>query len=183
MAPRAEGSREAAQLVVFVNGESLLLGGSRRAVRKRKKNLNRERARNVAPDAKKQQEKLGGNQQQPRKRSPSLSENAPGVCGLSESCRGFSTYVFGTFLGTLFLRSASRRVSVSSFVKLLPRFGHVFFAFGSRVSQLFAPVVILKGGKIKRPENVIHRVFSCLLHFLEFGLDVSVTFFSRLVRE
>ena len=131
----------------------------------------------MAPDAKKQQEKLGGNQQQPRKRSPSLSENAPGVCGLSESCRGFSTHVFGTFLGTLFLRSASRRVSVSSFVKLLPRFGHVFFAFGSRVSQLFAPVVILKRGKIKRPENVIHRVFSCLLHFLEFGLDVSVTFF------
>ena len=85
--------------MIVVNRESLLLGGSRRAVRKRKKNLNRERARNVAPDAKKQQEKLGGNQQQPRKRSPSLSENAPGVGGLSESCRYFSGHVFGTFLG------------------------------------------------------------------------------------
>ena len=140
-------------------------GGSRRAVRKRKKNLNRERARNVVPDAKKQQEKLGGNQQQPRKRPPSWSENAPGVCGLSESCRGFSSHVFGTFFGTffgtLFLRSASRRVSVSSFVKLLRRFGHVFFAFGSRVSQFFATVMILKSAKIKRPENVIHRVFTC----------------------
>ena len=143
--------------MIVVNRESLLLGGSRRAVRKRKKNLNRERARNVAPDAKKQQEKLGGIQQQPKKRPLSLSENAPGVCGLSESCRGFSTNVFGTFLGTLFLRSASRRVSVSSFVKLLPRFGHVFFAFGSRVSQLFATVVILKSAKIKRPENVIQK--------------------------
>ena len=151
--------------MVFVIRESRLLGGSRRAVRKRKKNLNRERARNVVPDAKKQQEEFGGNQQQPRKRPPSLSENAPGVCGLSESCRGFSSHVFGTFFGTffgtLFLRSASRRVSVSSFVKLLPRFGHVFFAFRSRGSQLFAPVMILKSGKIKRPENVIHRVFTC----------------------
>ena len=64
--------------MICVNGRSRLLGGSRRAVRKRKNNLNRERARNVVPDAKKQ---LGGNQQHSRKRSPYLSGIALGVGG------------------------------------------------------------------------------------------------------
>ena len=136
--------------MLCVNGESGLLGVSKRAVLKRKNNSNRERARNVVPDAKKQQEKFSGNQQHSRKRSPSLSENAPSVGGLSESCRHFSGHVFGMFLGRflnlVFACSIASRFGCK-FRVTLGAFRSRFFAFGVRGSQLFASVMIVKSAK------------------------------------